>query len=157
MSDRTAINPPMSDEHTIQRVRELRARGLSPKEIARSLAIKPALASEFVRRLAAERDAADPDTDRFECLINPGWSTALKINDHHPEWRDPSAGEGAGGLITALVARRRRHRRGATVCVYLVDVYCLGVKNAMGPHNLDEQRLRRLADHIFKGLLVTWG
>lgn len=53
--------------------------------------------------------------------------------------------------MTALVARRRRHRRGATVCVYLLDVYCLGVKNAMGPDAMGEQALRRLADHAFSG------
>jgi hypothetical protein len=37
------------------------------------------------------------------------------------------------------------------VCVYLLDVYCLGVKNAIGPNNLDEQRLRLLTDKVFSG------
>ena len=140
----------MSDEHTIERIRELRARGLSAKEIARSLAIKPAIVADIVRRLAAERDAAANNTERVDCLLNAGWSTGLKI-DGHPEWPDPGAEQGTGGLVTALVAHRRRHRRGATVCVYLLDVYCLGVKNAIGPDNLDEQRLRRLTDKAFSG------
>jgi hypothetical protein len=150
MSDRTAIKPLVLDEQTSQRVRELRADGLSPKEIARSLAIKPAIVSDLVRRLAAERNAANPDADYFECLLNAGWSTGLKITEH-PEWHEPSTDESTGGLVTVLAARRRQHRRSATACVYLLDVYCLGVKNTIGPDNLDEQRLRRLTDHVFSG------
>jgi hypothetical protein len=100
-------------------------------------------------RYAAERDAAaDPDADPVDCQINAGWSTGLSLQGH-PEWRDPGADDGTDGLVTALVVRRRRHRRGATVCVYLVDVYCLGVKNAMGPDNMDDRALRRFTDHIF--------
>jgi hypothetical protein len=140
----------VSDQHTINRVRELRARGLSPKEIARSLAIKPAAVSKIVRALAAERDTASDENERIDCLLNTGWSTGLKL-DGHPEWHDPTPDESIGGLVTALAARRRRHRRGATVCVYLLDVYCLGVKNAMGPNTIDEQALRRLTNHAFSG------
>jgi hypothetical protein len=56
-----------------------------------------------------------------------------------------------GGLITALVARQRRNRRGVAACVYLVDAYCLGIKNAMGPDEMDDQALRRLTSHVFSG------
>lgn len=138
----------MTDEQTIQQIRELRAHGLSPKEIAHALNIRPAIVADLVRKLAAERDAGD--TERIDCLLNAGWSTGLKI-DKHPEWHEPVAETSAGGLVTAVVVRRRRHRRGATVCVYLLDVYCLGVKNAIEPNTLDEQTLRRRIDHIFSG------
>jgi hypothetical protein len=37
------------------------------------------------------------------------------------------------------------------VCVYLVDAYCLGVKNAIGPDEMKDQALRRLTDHVFSG------
>ena len=133
---------------TIHHVRKLRDRGLSPQEIARSLKMRPAEVSGLVRQLAAERDAADPDVDHIECLLNAGWSTGLSIQGH-PEWHDLGVDDGTHGLVTALVARRRRHRRGATVCVYLLDVYCLGVKNAMGPDNTNDQALRRLTDQVF--------
>lgn len=150
MSDPTAIKPQMTHEKTIERIRELRTRGLSPKEIARNLGVRRAVVTDIVRALAAERDAAGNKDEGVDCLLNAGWSTGLKI-DGHPEWHDPATDESIGGLVTALVTRRRRHRRGATVCVYLLDVYCLGVKNAMGPDTMDEQALRRLTNHAFSG------
>jgi hypothetical protein len=139
----------MIDSEQIQSIRQLRDQGLSPKEIARTLGMRPAAVADLVRKLAAERHAADPDTDHIDCLLNAGWSTGLKVHGHL-EWRDPGANDGADGLVTALVARRRSHRRGATACVYLLDVYCLGVKNAMGPDNLDDRGLRRLTDRVFR-------
>ena len=143
-------NSPMIDAETMHRVRELRDRGLTPNEIARNLAMRPAAVADVIRRLAAERDAANAAADLADCWLNTGWSAGLTIPEH-PDWRDPGADHASGGLVTALVARRRRHRRGATVCVYLVDVYCLGVKNAMGPDNTNDQALRRLTDHVFSG------
>ena len=140
----------MTDEQTTQRIRELRSRGLSPKEIARNLGIRTSLVSATIRELAAERDATSPQPDETDCLLNAGWSTGLKVNGR-PEWHDPRADETTGGLVTALVTRRRRHRRGATVCVYLLDVYCLGVKNAMGPDTADDLELRPLIDRVFSG------
>lgn len=140
----------MTGQETVERIRELRARGLSPKEIARNLGVRRAVVTEAVRALAAERDAISTEDEGFDCLLNAGWSTGLNI-DWRPEWHDPATDESTGGLVTALVARRRRHRRGATVCVYLLDVYCLGVKNAMGPDAIDEQAVRRLTDRAFTG------
>lgn len=138
------------NDETIQSVRELRARGLSPKEIARSLGMRPAAVADLVRKVAAERDAANPDADVVGCWVNAGWSTGLSIAGRL-EWRDPGADDGTGGLVSVLVVRRRRNRRVVTVCVYLVDVYCLGVKNAMGPDTMDDQALRRFIDHVFSG------
>lgn len=140
----------MIDDETIQSIRELRARGLSPKEIARSLGIRPAAVADHVRELAAERDAADPDGDLVGCWVNAGWSTGLQVAGR-PEWRDPGADDGTGGLASVVVARRRRDRRTVTVCVYLVDVHCLGVKNAMGPDTIEDRALRQLIDFVFGG------
>jgi hypothetical protein len=140
----------MTDEETIARIRELRGRGLSPKEIARSLGARRAAVTDVVRALAAQRDDLGNEDEGVDCRLNAGWSTGLTI-EGHPEWHQAASDQSIGGLVTALVARRRRHRRGATVCVYLLDVYCLGVKNAMGPDTIDERALRRLTDHAFSG------
>jgi transcriptional regulator with XRE-family HTH domain len=138
----------MADGNVTQKVRELRAQGLSPREIARSLGIRPAEASALVRKLAAERDSANPDADLLGCWLNAGWSAGLGVPDR-TDWRDPGTDEGTEGLLTVLVARRRRHRRQITTCIYLVDAYCLGVKNAMGPDEVDDRGLRSLTGFAF--------
>jgi hypothetical protein len=138
----------MAEDDVKGKVSELRAQGLTPREIARSLGIQTAEASAIVRELAAERDSADPDADLLGCWLNAGWSAGLGVPDR-AGWHDPGVGEGTEGLLTVLVARRRRHRRRIRVCTYLVDAYCLGVKNAMGPDEMDERGLRSLAGFAF--------
>ncbi len=139
----------MVDDETVHAVRELRGRGLTPSEIARNLGLRPAVVKGLVRKLAAERDAVAPDIG-IDCWINAGWRAGLTITGH-PEWHDLGGddGGGASGLVTVLVARRRLHRRTVTACVYLLDVYCLGVKNVIGPSNLDDQGQGRLIDRVF--------
>lgn len=136
------------DDATTQKVRELRAQGLTPREIARSLGIRPAEASALVRKLAAERDNTNPEADLLGCWLNAGWSAGLGVPDRI-DWHDPGAEEGTEGLLTVLVARRRRHRRKITTCIYLVDAYCLGIKNAMGPDEVDDRGLRSLTGFAF--------
>lgn len=138
----------MADDDVTQKVHELRAHGFSPREIARCLGIRPAEASALVRKLAAERDSANPDADLLGCWLSAGWSAGLGVPDR-ADWRDPGSDGGTEGLLTMLVARRRRHRRKITTCIYLVDAYCLGVKNAMGPDEVDDRGLRSLTGFAF--------
>lgn len=138
----------MADDNLTQKVRELRAQGMTPREIARSLGIRPTEALALVREFAAERDNANPDADLLGCWLNAGWSAGLGVPDR-ADWKDPGAEDGTEGLLTVLVARRRRHRRKIKACVYLVDAYCLGVKNAMGPDEMDDRGLRSLTGFAF--------
>jgi len=46
------------------------------------------------------------------------------------------------------VARRHRPQR-VSVCGYLVDVYCLGVKNALGPQLMNERALPAFLHRFF--------
>ena len=80
--------------------------------------------------------------------ISPGWSTGLDLGDR-PDWprHDDPAG-GSEGLITVLVARRPRFGK-VSACGYLVDAYCLGVKNALGPELMDERDLRGFVRRYF--------
>ena len=49
------------------------------------------------------------------------------------EWADvPMPEDGMTGLAAAVVARRHRPQR-VSVCGDLVDTFCLGVKNTLGP------------------------
>jgi hypothetical protein len=136
----------MPDEHLGQ-VRLLRKRGLTPKQIARTLGVSTAEATRLVRTVAMTAQAgAEPAL--VGCWISPTWSTGLTLGDH-PDWpRHEDEGAGTDGLVSVLVAREHRHGR-VSVCGYLADVYCLGVKNAVGPNIMDDLGLHRFLDQFF--------
>ena len=138
----------MADDEHLERVRLLREQGRSPKEIARILGIRPAEASRLVRAAAVLAQAAVPEQALVGCWVSPGWSTGLDLGDR-PDWprHDDPAG-GSEGLITVLVARRPRFGK-VSACGYLVDAYCLGVKNALGPELMDERDLRGFVRRYF--------
>lgn len=125
----------MNDDELLARVRELRKGGSSPKEIARKLGLRPAEVAPLVRRVASFQATVDPaERPLVGCWVNAGWSDGLGLDDA-PGWAatDPADGEPTtAGLVSVLVARQERAGR-ATVCGYLTDVYCLGVKNVVGP------------------------
>jgi hypothetical protein len=138
-----------SDEH-LERVRVLREQGHTPKQIARALGIKPSEASRLVRSAAILAQARAPEPPLVGCWVSPNWNIGLAFGDH-PDWpvhEDPPAG--SDGLVAVLVARRYRHDK-VSVCGYLADVYCLGVKNALGPEIMDELALREFLRQYFSG------
>jgi hypothetical protein len=66
-----------------------------------------------------------------------------------PEWPDTGAGETAGsGLIIVVVARERGSS--VRVCEFLVDTWCLGVKNALGPKPVDRRKLPSFCADAFR-------
>jgi hypothetical protein len=138
----------VADNEHLERVRLLREQGRSPKEIARILGIRPSEASRLVRAAAVLAQATVPEQALAGCWISPGWSTGLAVGDR-PGWprHDDPAG-GSEGLISVLVARRPRYGK-VSACGYLADVYCLGVKNALGPEVMDERDLRGFVRRYF--------
>jgi len=126
------------DDELLARVREMRERGSAPKQIAKALGLRPAQATVLVRRVAeaAQAHTAPDERPVVGCWINAGWSTGLDMTQA-PDWaavdplgRIPDAE--TGGFAQVLLARRERASK-VTVVGFLVDVYCLGVKNVTGP------------------------
>jgi hypothetical protein len=120
----------------LDQVRLLREQGATPKQIARQLGIGSAEASRLVRAVAVEARDSVPERPLVGCWISPNWNTGLILGDH-PDWpvrEDQEAG--TEGLVSVLVAREHRYGK-VSVCGYLADVYCLGVKNALGPKKMD--------------------
>ena len=125
----------MTDKELEQSVRRLRADGSAPKEIARALGVRPAVVAPLVRMIAAERTAVGTDPELAGCWVSPGWRAGLTVTGH-PEWPDgETVDPETGGLVGVLVAREDRNQK-VSVCGYLVDVYCLGVKNVLGPDRM---------------------
>ncbi len=136
----------MLDDDLTGRVRELRAAGRSPKEISRALGMRPAAVTRLVRTIA--RDTAEPEGAVAGCWVSPGWSNGLTV-DGHEDWPDGTPpDEGAEGLVGVIVARRHRPQR-VSVCGYLVDTYCLGVKNALGPEVVNDRELPSFLQQFF--------
>lgn len=140
----------MQSDERLERVHVLREQGQTPKQIARALGIKPTEAARLVRSAAILAHAQAPEPPLVGCWISPAWSTGLTFGDH-PDWpvhEDPAAG--TDGLVAVLVARKHRHDK-VSVCGYLADVYCLGVKNALGPEIMDELALPGFVREYFSG------
>src|SRR5262249_28095831 len=132
---------PVQRDERLERVRVLREQGQTPKQIAHALGIRPAEARRLVRAAAILAQAEAPEPAVAGCWISPGWSAGLIIGDHSGWPLHEDAAAGADGLVAVLVARKLRHGK-VSVCGYLADVYCLGVKNALGPEIMDNLGLR---------------
>lgn len=133
----------MDHDELREHVRALRAKGHSSKEIARALGIRPAATASIVRTIAAEGEAQAT----IECWVSPGWSAGLTIPDHL-DWPDAVVDDGAHGLVNVLVARKERGSK-VSLCGYLVDVYCLGLKNVIGPRIMNSRAAAELSDNFF--------
>lgn len=132
---------PVRDDELALAIRELRAKGLAPKEIARTLGVRPAVVAPLVRMIAAERAAAKTEPELVGCWVSPGWREGLTVTGH-PEWPDGEAApeHETSGLVGVLLARESSNRK-VSVCGYLLDVWCLGVKNTLGPQRMSRGEL----------------
>jgi hypothetical protein len=139
----------MRDDQLLEDVRALRGRGMSPKAIARTLGLRPAAVAALVRRVAQEASAAPAAPGRVVgCWVSPGWSRGLAV-ERREGWEDIDLGpDGPEGIALVLVARAERHDRVA-VCGWLVDTFCLGVKNAIGPEVMRGRDLPHFARRYF--------
>jgi hypothetical protein len=138
----------MNHEELTERVRTLRATGRSPKQIARALGVPAATVAPLIRTIAAEQQAHAPEPQLVGCWVSPGWSDGLTVTGH-PEWPDARTGDtGVSGLVSVLVARRARHDK-VSACGWLVDAYCLGVKDTVGPRTMDQADLAAFTRSFF--------
>lgn len=131
----------------VTRVAQLREQGRTPKEIARALGLKPADVTPLIRAVGAA--SGKREAPLAGCWVTDHWADKLIVKGH-PEWPGMSAPEavhGESGLVGVLVARDT----GSTVaaCGFLVDVWCLGVKNTNGPKTMDRRKLPEFARDFF--------
>ena len=134
-------------------VAELRAKGLPPKANARQLKLAPsegaALIPEQAPQSASRRDNSTLPVMKA-CYLSPGWSTGLGLVGDAEAWRvHESAPDGSEGLVCALWARAHRYDK-LVVNGCLVDTYCLGVKNAVGPKIMDHAEFLSFGRRYFQ-------
>jgi hypothetical protein len=140
----------MIDRELLDEVRRMRAAGTPPKAIARALGVRPAVIAPLVRRIAAE--TAEPTMGEAKlvgCWVSPGWSSDLSVKPHDG-WDDVDLGpDGPAGIALVLVARAGRQDR-VSVCGYLIDTFCLGVKNVIGPQQLRRRNVPEFVRTYFE-------
>jgi hypothetical protein len=112
-------------------IMRLRAAKVAPKQIARKLGLRPAEVKTFIQQSAeaaylkkAGEDTLDP---LYECLVNQ--SAAKRLLDGI----ELNEEQGVGGFAEVILARQERNRIVSTA--YLVDYWCLGVKDVIPPRS----------------------
>ena len=71
----------------------------------------------------------------YECLINEGWEE--------------------GGMAQIFVARKKQHGN-IILGVYIVDTFCLGLKNTMFQHNMSEYEYEQHKKEISRNTSMEW-
>jgi hypothetical protein len=151
----------MDQQELLVAVRALRARRFTPSEIARAVGISKADAARLVRAVASEREhestSAVPGNGNNQraasqsgCWVSPGWQHGLRI-DGHADWPDDAEAPSEAidsGVACVLIAAPERPSK-LSVCGYLVDTWCLGVKNAIGPRRVSPRELEAFKRQYF--------
>jgi hypothetical protein len=111
----------------------LRSLNLSPKQIARKVALRPAEVTAVIQAqaqtLQVSRESGDNLAPLHHCLINE--SAVQSLLDRSSK----KLGDRASGLSQVIVTRIERGNH--LVSSYLVDYWCLGVKSTFGPRKID--------------------
>lgn len=94
---RTWLGGFVTDSELLERIAELRGQGLSLKEIARSLGIRPAVVAPLVRRLAAQNAVDMSEAALVGCWVNQGRSEELGVSGQHG-WPRGTPSDGSVGL-----------------------------------------------------------
>lgn len=135
---------------------------MTAAQIARELGLSKVQVQPLLRQVAGSHRAPVPDRPLPEpaarelvgCWISPGWSAGLDLADAPPDWAatDPEAAgdPGTSGLAAVMLARADRSSR-VTLCGFLVDVYCLGVKNTLGPLTVSSSAVQDRTRTFFGG------
>ncbi len=135
----------MPDDELLERVRELRARGRSPKEIARALKVPPAAVTPLIRRLAA----AEPEGGAARRLLGqPGLVVERAV--HGPPGVAGHRGRADGGFWAGHRRRCAGAREFGAGGEVVVDTWCLGVKSALGPKPVERRKLPSFCADAFR-------
>src|SRR6478735_8398190 len=134
----------------VARARSLRAHGYTARQIARVLGVSRVAAAAFVRRPAEADARALAAGELRACWVSAGWSSGLLVDERFRWPESPAAATDSPGLAAVLVARDAG-RGAVSACGYLVDLYCLGVKDVIGPRILNDQQHAQFTRTFFAG------
>jgi hypothetical protein len=139
----------------------LRALNLTPKQIARKLGIKVSEVNAAIQNQAQQttldrltKGKLDPV---YQCLasdsliqllpkIPPENSIKNLLTKILPVKNNDDIDRGLGLVVIARVARYNQ----ITVCSYLLDIWCLGVKDTISPRTVDRIKFKEFTESLFE-------
>jgi len=159
----------------VQAIANLRARNVAPKQIARQLGLRPAEVTAVIKAQAenatADRLTAGELHPIFQCLVNqnclPGLTAAVDAPIVTPVITTIDATDGqlvvqdtedaattldsnsGSGFAMVSVARNAGFNR-IEVCTMLVDIWCLGVKDAAAVRKVDPTTYKDFVDFAYQ-------
>lgn len=134
-----------------QEILNLREKKLTPKQIARKMGVKVSSVSQFLKEQATqitiEKEKKGELAPVFKVLVNEECAQDLLDNSEEFE-------VGERGLGIVLVSRQIPHRfQRYEVATYLVDYWCLGVKDAIPPRKLNQEKLDNFIEHCYENFV----
>ncbi len=134
------------DPEQLKEIYRLRDRQVSPKQIARKLGLRPVEVSAAIRDRATSEAIARAERGELNplksCLINASAAQHLLGVASGDGFKDEPS-----GMAQIIIARQDRSQ--LEVCSFLIDYWCLGLKNALGPRKLSSDKFVSLARDSF--------
>ncbi|MEO1761630.1 MAG: helix-turn-helix transcriptional regulator [Cyanobacteria bacterium J06629_18] len=139
---------------TQEEILNLRALNLTPKQIARKLGIKVSEVNGIIQNQAQQtkldrlsKGELDPV---YQCLASENLIQLLpdipsENNIKKGVKNDDDIARGLGLVVISRVARYNQ----ITVCSYLLDIWCLGVKDTIPPRTIDKIKFQEFAEALF--------
>jgi hypothetical protein len=129
-----------------QEILNLRDRQLTPKQIARKLGLKASEVSTFLISHAEQTALASAEKGELlpvaQCLVDVNFANAL-LRDETTE---------AGGLGLVMVTRSKGYNR-FVATTYLIDYWCLGLKDTIPPRNCNDSQYKNLIENSYSPFL----
>ena len=125
----------------------LRSKGLTSKQIARKLGLKTSQINSVIKtnaeQTAITRGKSGELAPVAQCLVNSNCAERL-LSDQELDEQD------VGGLGMVVVARTTGYKR-FVICSYLIDYWCLGLKDTIGERKMNDIKYRQFLDMAYQG------
>lgn len=125
-----------------QEILNLRDRQLTPKQIARKLELKASEVSTFLKSQAEQTALATAEKGELlpiaQCFVDVNFAKVLLGNETSE----------ASGLGLVVVTRSKGYNR-FVAATYLIDYWCLGVKDTIPPRNCNDSQYKNFVRHCY--------
>ena len=125
----------------------LRSKGLTSKQIARKLELKASQVNSVIKANAQKTAIARAESGELapvaQCLVNNKCAERLLSNQDLDE-------QDVGGLGMVVVARTTGYKR-FVICSYLIDYWCLGLKDTIGERKMNDTQYSQFLNMAYRG------